>query len=80
MLDGVGAVAGQLPAWFPGPLTDQHWSGDFLWSIAEVADLPILLALFVRWVRSDAHHADRADELSEAELDELVQAHLRGGR
>lgn len=80
VLDGVGALARPLPAWFPGPLTDQHWSGDLLWSIAEVADLPILLALFVRWVRSDRHHADRADELSEDELDALVQAHLRRGR
>lgn len=79
VLDGVGAVAGARPAWFPGPLTDQHWSGDLLWSIAEVADLPILLVLFLRWVRSDRHHADRADDLSEAELDELMQAHLRRG-
>ncbi|HEY0240097.1 MAG TPA: cytochrome c oxidase assembly protein [Friedmanniella sp.] len=79
VLDGVGAVVGARPAWFPGPLADQHWSGDFLWSIAEVADLPILLVLFVRWVRSDRHHADSADELSEDELDELVQAHLRRG-
>jgi putative membrane protein len=79
VMDGVGAVAGARPAWFPGPLTDQHWSGDLLWSIAEVADLPILLVLFLRWVRSDRHHADRADELSEAELDDLVQAHLRRG-
>jgi putative membrane protein len=79
VLDGVGAVAGPRPAWFPRPLTDQHWSGDVLWSIAEVADLPILLVLFVRWVRSDRHHADRADELSEAELDDLMQAHLRRG-
>ncbi|GAB2588286.1 cytochrome c oxidase assembly protein [Microlunatus antarcticus] len=80
VLDGVGAVVGTRPGWFPSPLTDQHWSGDVLWSIAEVADLPILLLLFVRWVRSDARHADRADGLTEAELDDLVQAHLRGGR
>ncbi|SER21139.1 cytochrome c oxidase assembly protein [Microlunatus flavus] len=80
VLDGVGAVAGALPTWFPGPLTDQHWSGDLLWSIAEVADLPILLALFVRWVRSDRHHADRADGLTEDELEALMQEHLRGGR
>ena len=79
VLDGVGHVAGALPGWFPGPLTDQHWSGDLLWSIAEVADLPILLVLFVRWVRSDRHHADQADGRSEAELDALVQAHLRRG-
>ena len=80
VLDGVGAVAGAVPGWFPRPLTDQHWSGDLLWSIAEVADLPILLVLFVRWVRSDRHHADRADALSEDDLDAAVQAHLRGGR
>ena len=79
VLDGVGAVAGRAASWFPAPLTDQHWSGDLLWSIAEVADLPILLVLFVRWVRSDRHHAGRADELSEAELDALMQEHLRRG-
>lgn len=79
VLDGVGVVVGARPTWFPGPLTDQHWSGDVLWSIAEVADLPILLVLFIRWVRSDRRHADRADALSEAELDDLVQAHLRRG-
>ncbi len=80
VFDGVGALVGALPSWFPGPLTDQHWSGDLLWSIAEVADLPILLALFVRWVRSDSHHARRADALTEAELDAAVQAHLNRGR
>ena len=77
VLDGVGAVAGAVPGWFPRPLTDQHWSGDLLWSIAEVADLPILLVLFVRWVRSDRHHADRADGLSEDELDAAGADHLR---
>lgn len=80
VLDGVGALAAPRPGWFPGPLTDQHWSGDLLWSIAEVADLPILLVLFVRWVRSDRRHADSADGLTEDELDALMQQHLRGGR
>jgi putative membrane protein len=77
VVDGVGAVVGARPAWFPSPLTDQHWSGDFLWAIAEASDVPILIALFVRWARTDARRARVADELSEAEHEELVRAHLR---
>lgn len=77
VLDGAGAVAGALPSWFPGPLADQHWSGDFLWAIAEVSDVPILIALFVRWARTDGHRARALDELSEAEMAELTRAHLR---
>ena len=34
----------------------------------------------LRWVRSDRHHADSADGLTEDELDALVQEHLRRGR
>lgn len=77
VMDGVGAVVGPRPAWWPSPLTDQHWSGDFLWVIAEVSDVPILIALFVRWARTDARRARVADELTEAEHEELVRAHLR---
>ena len=80
VLDGVGAVAGAVPRWFPGPLTDQHWAGDLLWSVAEVADLPVLALLFVRWFRSDRHRARAADALSDAELDALVRDHLGRGR
>lgn len=80
VLDGVGAVVGAVPHWFPGPLTDQHWAGDLLWSVAEVADLPVLTLLFVRWVRSDRHRARQVDGLSEAELDALVRDHLGRGR
>lgn len=77
VLDGVTALLGRPEAWFPRPLTDQHWSGDFLWAIAEVADLPILVALFVRWARTDRHRAGALDELSEDEMAELMRAHLR---
>ncbi|WP_375424625.1 cytochrome c oxidase assembly protein [uncultured Friedmanniella sp.] len=77
VLDGVGAVVGPRPVWWPSPLSDQHWSGDFLWVIAEVSDVPILIALFVRWARTDARRARVADELSEAEHEDLVRAHLR---
>lgn len=80
VLDGVGAVAGTVPRWFPGPLADQHWAGDLLWSVAEVADLPVLALLFVRWFRSDRHRARAADALSEAELEALVRDHLGRGR
>ncbi|NQX12660.1 cytochrome c oxidase assembly protein [Microbacteriaceae bacterium VKM Ac-2855] len=65
------------PAWFPSPLGDQHLSGDLLWFIAEIADVPVLILLFIRWRRSDARDAKAIDELSDAELDALNAEHLR---
>ncbi|NQX26078.1 cytochrome c oxidase assembly protein [Microbacteriaceae bacterium VKM Ac-2854] len=65
------------PAWFPAPLVDQHLSGDLLWFIAEIADIPVLVLLFIRWRRSDARDARAIDELSDAELEALNAEHLR---
>ena len=53
ILDHAPAILGRLPLWFPSPLHDQHLSGDFLWFIAEIADVPVLVLLFVRWMRLD---------------------------
>jgi len=76
VLDHAPAVTGTLPAWFPNPLHDQHLSGDFLWFIAEVADVPILIALFVRWTRVDRTDAKKVDDLSDEEYEAAIRAHL----
>jgi putative membrane protein len=81
VLDGVAAatqtVAGAaLPHWFPNPLHDQHLSGDFLWFLAEIADLPVIIALFTRWSRVDRRDAKKVDELSDEDYEAAVKAHL----
>lgn len=81
VLDGVAAatrtVAGAaLPHWFPSPLHDQHLSGDFLWFLAEAADVPVLVVLFMRWSRLDKKDAKQVDELSDEEYEAAVRAHL----
>jgi putative membrane protein len=80
VLDGVGAVAGAHPVWFPNPLRDQQLSGDLLWFIAEIADVPVLIILFVRWSRVDRKEAKSYDDLSDEEMDALTQEHLRQRR
>jgi cytochrome c oxidase assembly factor CtaG len=76
ILDHAPAIVGRMPFWFPTPLHDQHLSGDLLWFIAEVADVPILVLLFVRWMRLDRREGKRMDQLSDAEMDELTREHL----
>ncbi|MGH1525448.1 cytochrome c oxidase assembly protein [Leifsonia sp. L25] len=77
VLDHAPAIVGPLPFWFPNALHDQHLSGDFLWFIAEVADVPILVILFIRWMRLDRRESRKLDELSDEEMEALTQAHLR---
>jgi len=77
VLDHGSALAGALPLWFPNALHDQHLSGDLLWFIAEIADIPVLIILFVRWIRSDRREASAMDDLSDEAMDALTQAHLR---
>lgn len=77
ILDSIPPAFGPLPLWFPTALHDQHLSGDLLWFIAELADFPILILLFVRWSRVDKKDAQKADELSDEEMDALTQEHLR---
>jgi putative membrane protein len=77
IVSGAGAVASQaLPGWWPNPLHDQHLAGDLLWFIAEIADVPILILLFVRWSRLDRRDAKKMDALSDDEMDALTRAHL----
>ena len=78
ILDHAVSIGG--PAWWSSPLHDQHLAGDLLWFIAEVADVPVLLMLLVRWVRRDRVEAQSFDDLTDAEHEALVQAHLRGDR
>ena len=80
VLDGLGQVAGSLPAWFPSAYHDQHLSGDLLWFIAEVADVPVLILMFVRWSRIDRSEARALDALTDEEMDALTREHLRGPR
>ena len=77
ILDGLGTVAGPLPPWFPSAYHDQHLSGDLLWFIAEVADIPILILMFVRWSKIDRTEAKALDDLSDEEMEALTQEHLR---
>jgi putative membrane protein len=77
VLDHAPAILGRLPGWFPNALHDQHLSGDFLWFIAEIVDVPVLIILFVRWSRSDRRESRKMDELTDEQMEELTQAHLR---
>ena len=70
VLDGSVVQAVGQP-WFPSPLRDQHLAGDLLWFIAEVADVPVLIALFVRWQRSDRREAREVDDLTDEQMDEM---------
>ncbi|MEO8908405.1 MAG: cytochrome c oxidase assembly protein [Microbacteriaceae bacterium] len=78
VLDGARAVAVGMPSWFPNPLHDQHLSGDFLWFIAEIADIPVLIILFMRWIRVDRGEAKQMDDLTDDEMEALTREHLRG--
>jgi putative membrane protein len=78
ILDRAPALVGTFPDWFPHALRDQQLSGDLLWFIAEVSDVPILAIFIIRWMRSDKKEASSLDDLSDAEMDALTQAHLRG--
>ncbi|WP_144762372.1 cytochrome c oxidase assembly protein [Curtobacterium sp. 9128] len=75
VLDGATVMASG-PGWFPSALRDQHLAGDLLWFIAEVADIPVLISLFVRWQRTDRREAHAVDALSDEEMAELTRAHL----
>ncbi|UFS61157.1 cytochrome c oxidase assembly protein [Subtercola endophyticus] len=77
ILDHAGPITTAVPGWFPSPLRDQQLSGDLLWFIAEIADIPILILLFIRWSKHDRNEAKQIDELSDEEMDALTQAHLK---
>ena len=76
ILDGAGALTGSVPGWFPDALRDQQLGGDFLWFIAEIMDLPVMLLLFVRFSKSDKGERKVLDELTDEQMEELNAAHL----
>ncbi|MGN6445658.1 cytochrome c oxidase assembly protein [Amnibacterium sp.] len=79
VIDGMTHVAINAPHWAPHPLRDQQLAGDLLWCIAEGVDVPAVVLLFVRWLRSDRREAQHFDELSDEEYEALSAQHLRGG-
>ncbi|MEV6441869.1 cytochrome c oxidase assembly protein [Amycolatopsis sp. NPDC051716] len=55
------------PGWGPGPRTDQVIGAGVLWIGGDVAGLPFVVALFVRWARDDERRAKQLDvQLDEA--------------
>jgi len=78
ILDHAAPLAGSVPWWFPNPVRDQQLSGDLLWFIAEIADVPILILLFIRWSKHDRAESKKVDELSDGEIEALTREHLRG--
>jgi len=77
VLDGVAFASGAHPGWFPNPLRDQQIAGDWLWFIAEAADLPIMILMFVRFSKTDKGERKVLDEMTDDEMDALNEAHLR---
>ena len=80
VIDGTIRATGTLPGWFPNPLRDQQLAGDWLWFIAEAADIPVLIVLFVRWSRIDRSEAKELDEISDEEMARRTREHLRAPR
>lgn len=83
ILDHAPVIAAPIAAaagWWPNPVHDQHLAGDFLWFIAEIADVPILVLLFVRWTRSEKREEKKFDDLTDEQLDELTRQHLANPR
>ncbi|TLF33630.1 cytochrome c oxidase assembly protein [Microbacterium sp. 5K110] len=72
--------AARAVSWWPTTLHDQHLAGDLIWFIAEFADVPILVILLIRWMRTDRVEAKSFDDLSDEEYDAMTRAHLDGRR
>lgn len=79
VVDGMTRMAVGAPAWAPHPLRDQQLAGDLLWCLAEGIDVPAVVLLFVRWLRSDRRDSQQFDDLSDEEYELLTAEHLRGG-
>jgi putative membrane protein len=79
VLDHAPTITGAT-AWWPSALRDQQLAGDWLWFIAEAVDVPVLVILMVRWMRSDKREAKTYDDLTDEEYEAMTQAHLRGER
>lgn len=64
--------------WFRDAIQDQQFAGNLLWFICEVLDLPLIILMFVRFSRSDKREAGAFDELTDEQLHQLHDQHLRG--
>ena len=64
--------------WFRDAFQDQQFEGNLLWFICEVVDLPLIILMFIRFSRSDKREAVGFDELTDEQLSELHEQHLRG--
>jgi putative copper resistance protein D len=53
--------AGDMDAWLPEPLDDQHLAGGLLWSSGDLVGLVLFGVLFVQWVRSSMKESERED-------------------
>ncbi len=78
VLDQVASPVGMVAHWFPNALRDQQLSGDILWFLAEILDVPVLIILIIRWNRIDRSEAKSLDDLSDEEMEALTREHLRG--
>ena len=78
VLDKVPTPIGTLPGWFPSALRDQQLSGDLLWFLAEILNVPILIILIVRWSRIERREASVFDDLSDEQMAALTREHLSG--
>jgi putative membrane protein len=76
IFDGVAALTGSHPVWFPSAVRDQQLAGDSLWFIAEIMDLPVMILLFIRFAKSDKGERKVLDELTDEEMDQLNATHL----
>lgn len=76
----IGPAVSSAASWWPNPVHDQHLAGDILWFIAEIADVPILVVLFLRWTRSEKREEKKFDDLTDEQLDELTRQHLANPR
>jgi putative copper resistance protein D len=52
---------GDLGAWLPDPLSDQHLAGGLLWTSGDLVGLLLFGVLFVQWVRSSLKEGERED-------------------
>jgi cytochrome c oxidase assembly factor CtaG len=68
---------GEMSAWLPDPMDDQHLAGGLLWSSGDLVGLLLIAVLFVQWVRASIKEGEREDrrlDLLEARTARAAQA------
>jgi putative copper resistance protein D len=53
--------AGEMGAWLPDPVDDQHLAGGLLWSSGDLVGVLLIGVLFVQWVRASIKEGERED-------------------